>query len=71
MLVVTINRATRFEFRNADGSLGSIEVAAIGTGRVRLALDFPRAVEIWRGENAERIAEARASGAKPNGKSER
>lgn len=68
MLVVTINRNTRFEFRNADGSIGAMDVAAIGNGRVRVALDFPRSVDIWRGENAERIAEARAAGAKPNGK---
>lgn len=68
MLVVTINKDTRFELRDESGAIGVLQVVSLGCGRVRVALDFPRTVEIWRGENAEAIAARRAAGGKPNGK---
>ena len=49
--VVTLSR---------DGvEIGTVHIAARPDGRIRLALDFPRDVKIWRGETAERIIQKR------------
>lgn len=70
MLVVTATKPTRFEFRRegADAAIGTMEVSVTRNGRVRVALDFPRDIQIWRGEHADQISERRQAGGNPNGK---
>lgn len=70
MLVVTATKPTRFELRRegeAD-AIGTLEVSVTRNGRVRVALDFPRDIKIWRGEHADQIAARREAGDAPNGK---
>lgn len=70
MLVVTATKPTRFELRREGDTdaIGTLEVSVTRNGRVRVALDFPRDIKIWRGEHADQIASRREAGEPPNGK---
>jgi sRNA-binding carbon storage regulator CsrA len=45
-------------------ALGAITVTIRGDGRARVAFEFPREIEIWRGEVVERM---QRDGRKPKG----
>lgn len=69
MLVIGINKPTRFEFVDANGDIGAMEVSVLSNGKARVAFDFPRSVAIWRGENAAKIRAQRDSGKTNNPRS--
>lgn len=55
-LVITVPTEQEFTLSRDGVQIGRVQVTIRGDGRARVAFDFPRDVEIWRGEVAEEIA---------------
>ena len=55
-LVITVPDEQRFELLRDGVAFGAITVTIRGDGRARIAFEFPRDIEIWRGELAAEIA---------------
>lgn len=55
-LVITVPNQQEFAISRDGVEIGRIQVSIRGDGRARVAFDFPREIQIWRGEVAERIA---------------
>ena len=55
MLVITRREGEEIVIGDPKDPIGSIRVAAIKGDRVRIALDFPRSVEVHRREVADQI----------------
>lgn len=63
-LVITVPDEQEFRLSRAGVEIGAIKVSIRGDGRVRVAFEMPREVEIWRGEVAAEIAR---NGRRPKG----
>jgi sRNA-binding carbon storage regulator CsrA len=63
-VVITGADQQRFEVLRDGVALGAITVTIRGDGRARVAFEFPREIEIWRGEVVERM---QRDGRKPKG----
>lgn len=55
-LVITVPTDQQFTLSRDGVEIGRVQVTIRGDGRARVAFEFPREVEIWRGEVAEEIA---------------
>jgi sRNA-binding carbon storage regulator CsrA len=55
-LVITVPTEQEFTLSRDGVEIGRVQVTIRGDGRARVAFDFPRDVEIWRGEVAAEIA---------------
>jgi sRNA-binding carbon storage regulator CsrA len=55
-LVITVPDQQEFRLSRDGVEIGRIQVSIRGDGRARVAFDFPRDLEIWRGEVADEIA---------------
>lgn len=55
-LVITVPTDQQFTLSRDGVEIGRVQVTIRGDGRARVAFEFPRDVEIWRGEVAEEIA---------------
>jgi len=63
-LVITVPDEQEFRLSRDGVAIGAVRVSIRGDGRVRVAFDFPRDVQIWRGEVADEIAR---NGRRPKG----
>lgn len=61
MLVITRREGEEVVIGNPAAPIGIVRIAAIKGDRVRLALEFPREVEVHRREVAEQILAAEAN----------
>lgn len=52
MLVITVKDQMRFALSRDGIEIGTMHVSMRADGKARVAFDFPRDVEIWRGEIA-------------------
>lgn len=59
MLVITVKDQMRFAFSRDGVEIGTVHVSMRADGKARVAFDFPREVEIWRGEIADEAAAKR------------
>ena len=55
-LVITVPTEQEFTLSRDGVEIGRVQVTIRGDGRARVAFDFPRDVQIWRGEVAAEIA---------------
>lgn len=58
MLVITVKDSQSFALSRDGVELGTFQVSIRKDGKARVAFDFPREVEIWRGEIAEHRKDA-------------
>jgi len=59
MLILNIDERQVVTLTRDGVELGTLHVAARSDGRIRIALDFPRDIQIWRAETAADILASR------------
>lgn len=56
--MITVKDDETFSMSRDGVQVGTLQVSLRRDGKVRVAFDFPREIEIWRGEIADRKAQS-------------